>query len=163
MVDLAGKHRVQGSLRGEKPHEQHCWSNNSAGHKQTGRFIEDIDDNFLTLVTEELMREKPLLELRHTNKQELPRDWRWGASFSAVDPKRKEQGKQQDHSPGLEERRLWPFRHLFRRTPKNTVLKRRRVYESWLIFLFFFQSSPSLVLRIVYPCMQKSKYSGWKT
>lgn len=33
-----------------------CWKGNTAGHKESRKFLECIDNNFLTQVIEELMR-----------------------------------------------------------------------------------------------------------
>jgi len=37
-------------------HPDTCWEGNTAGHKQSERFLECIDSNFLTQVIKELMR-----------------------------------------------------------------------------------------------------------
>ncbi|GAB0179440.1 hypothetical protein GRJ2_000409300 [Grus japonensis] len=48
-----------------------CWKGNIPGHKQPRRFLECIDDNFLTQVKEEPMKGDPLLNLIPTNKEKL--------------------------------------------------------------------------------------------
>lgn len=42
-----------------------CWRDSTAGHRQSARFLECIDDNFQTQVTEELMMGGDLLDLRY--------------------------------------------------------------------------------------------------
>ena len=55
-----------------------------SGHKQSRRFLECIDDNFLTQVIEEMMRGAVLLDLILTNKEELFRNAKVGAALAAV-------------------------------------------------------------------------------
>lgn len=51
-----------------------CSNNNTAGHKQPGRFLEGVRHNCLTQVIEELMRENALLELGVKDKEEVVGD-----------------------------------------------------------------------------------------
>ncbi|GAB0185274.1 F-box only protein 16 [Grus japonensis] len=51
-----------------------CWKGNTAGHKQSRRFLECVDNNFLTQAIEEPAREDALLDLILTNKEELVGD-----------------------------------------------------------------------------------------
>lgn len=60
------------------------------------------------------MRRHALLDLILANKEELVRDVKIEGSLGCSDgglqnPKRGEQGKKQDHSPGLQESRIWPL------------------------------------------------------
>ncbi|GAB0186577.1 hypothetical protein GRJ2_001123000 [Grus japonensis] len=48
-----------------------CWRGNTAGHKQSRRFLECIDDSFLLQVIEEPMRRGATLDLVLTNKEGL--------------------------------------------------------------------------------------------
>lgn len=48
-----------------------CWSDNTAGHKQSRRFLECSVDNFLLQVIEEPMRRGGLLDLLLTNHKGL--------------------------------------------------------------------------------------------
>lgn len=43
----------------------------AAKYKQSRRFLECLDDNFLTWVMEDLMRRRALLDLTLTNEEEL--------------------------------------------------------------------------------------------
>jgi len=43
-------------LMGDSNHPDICWSDNTEGHKESTRFQDHTDDNFLTEVTEELTR-----------------------------------------------------------------------------------------------------------
>ena len=55
-------------------HPHKCWRNNTAGHKQPRRFLENIDDKFLTKVTVQPMKAGALLYLILTIKEELTGD-----------------------------------------------------------------------------------------
>ncbi|GAB0204972.1 hypothetical protein GRJ2_002962800 [Grus japonensis] len=48
-----------------------CWRSNRAGHKQSRKFLECVDDNFLLQVTEEPTRRGAMLDLVLTNKEGL--------------------------------------------------------------------------------------------
>ena len=52
-------------------HHQVCWKDNTAGHKQSKRFLECTDNHFLTQAIEESTRRGALLDLLLTNKEEL--------------------------------------------------------------------------------------------
>ena len=46
-----------------------CWRDNTSGHKQSRRFLECIDDNFLLQVIEEEKRRGAVLDLAPSNKE----------------------------------------------------------------------------------------------
>ena len=52
-------------------HSSVCWRDNTAGHRKSRRFLERIDDNFLTQGIEKPMRRRALLDLLLTNKAGL--------------------------------------------------------------------------------------------
>ncbi|PKU48058.1 dtw domain-containing protein 2 [Limosa lapponica baueri] len=52
-------------------HLDTCWTDNTAGHKQSRRFLQCINDNFLLQVTEEPTRSHAMLDLVLTNKEGL--------------------------------------------------------------------------------------------
>jgi len=52
-------------------HPDICWRDNTAGHRKSRRFLERIDDNFLTQGIEKPMRRRALLDLLLTNKAGL--------------------------------------------------------------------------------------------
>ena len=52
-------------------HSDICWRDNTAGHKQSRRFLGCVDDNFLLQVTEEPMKRGAMLDLALTNKEGL--------------------------------------------------------------------------------------------
>ncbi|GAB0176597.1 hypothetical protein GRJ2_000124900 [Grus japonensis] len=56
---------------GDFNHPNICWRDNTAGHKQSRRFLECVDDNFLLQVIEEPTRRGAMLDLVLTNKERL--------------------------------------------------------------------------------------------
>lgn len=60
---------LMGQVR-QTNHCDTCWKDSPAGHKQSRSLLEAIDENFLTQVTENLMRKGAHLIL-HTLKCEL--------------------------------------------------------------------------------------------
>ncbi|GAB0205364.1 hypothetical protein GRJ2_003002000 [Grus japonensis] len=62
-----------------------CWKGNTARHAQSRRFLQSIDDNFLTQVVEEPTRRGVLLDLVLTNKEGLVEDVKAGGSLGCSD------------------------------------------------------------------------------
>ncbi|PKU28440.1 rna-directed dna polymerase from mobile element jockey-like [Limosa lapponica baueri] len=58
-------------LMGDFNNPDSCWRDNTAGHKQSRRFLECTDDNFFLQVMEEPMRRGAMLDLVLTNKEGL--------------------------------------------------------------------------------------------
>ncbi|GAB0181349.1 hypothetical protein GRJ2_000600200 [Grus japonensis] len=58
-------------LMGDFNHPDICYTDNTAGHKQSRRFLECVNDNFLLQVIEEPMRRGAMLDLVLTNKEGL--------------------------------------------------------------------------------------------
>ena len=56
---------------GDFNHPHICWRDNTAGHKQSWRFLDCIDDNFPLPVMEKPMRRDAMLDLVLTNKEGL--------------------------------------------------------------------------------------------
>jgi len=56
---------------GDFNHTNVSWRDNTANHKQSRRFLEYADDNFLLQVTEKPMRRGAMLDLVLTNKEGL--------------------------------------------------------------------------------------------
>ncbi|GAB0186650.1 hypothetical protein GRJ2_001130300 [Grus japonensis] len=62
-----------------------CWRDNTAGHKQSQRFLKCVDDDFLLQVIEELMRRDAMLDLVLTNKEGLVGDVKLKGSLGCSD------------------------------------------------------------------------------
>ncbi|KAK4806898.1 hypothetical protein QYF61_012619 [Mycteria americana] len=81
----AASHSQALVLMGDFKHPDICWRNNTAGHKKSRRFLEGIDNNFLTQVIEEPMRRGALLVIIFTNKEGLLGDVKVEGSLGCSD------------------------------------------------------------------------------
>ncbi|GAB0187348.1 hypothetical protein GRJ2_001200100 [Grus japonensis] len=72
-------------LMGDFNHPNICWRDNTAGHKQSRRFLECVDDNFLLQVIEEPRRRGAMLDLVLTNKEGLVGNVRLKGSLGCRD------------------------------------------------------------------------------
>lgn len=61
-----------------------CWRGNTAGHKQSEKFLKCVDNDFLTRVIEEPSRKDVLLVHIFTNKEELVGDVKIGPALATV-------------------------------------------------------------------------------
>lgn len=67
------------SLHGNFNQPDICWKFNTEGHKQSRRFLECIDDNFLIKLVKDLTKGGTVLGHILTNEEELVRDKKAGA------------------------------------------------------------------------------------
>ncbi|GAB0205489.1 hypothetical protein GRJ2_003014500 [Grus japonensis] len=72
---------------GDFKHPDICWRGNTAGHKQSRRFLECIDDKFVLEVIEESTRRGAMLDLLLTNKEGLVGDVKLKGSLGCSDHK----------------------------------------------------------------------------
>ena len=72
-------------LMGDFNHPNICWRHNAAEHKQSRKFLECVDDNFLLQVTEEPMRRGAMLDFILTNKEGLVGDIKLKGSLGCSD------------------------------------------------------------------------------
>jgi len=72
-------------LMGDFKHPDICWRDNTAGHKQSRRFLECIDDDFLLQVIEKPMRRGAMLDLVLTNKEGLMENVKLKGSLGCSD------------------------------------------------------------------------------
>lgn len=73
-------------MQGNINHSHICQGDNTAGHRQSRRFLECIEDNFLTLATEKLKWKGTLMDLLMlTKKKDLVEDVKAGNSFGCSD------------------------------------------------------------------------------
>ena len=127
---------------GDFSHPGICWKDNSAGHKQSRRFLECINDNFLLQVIEEPMRRGATLDLVLTNKQGLMGNVKLKGSLGCSDHEMVEfkilRAARRVHSKltTLDFRRadFGLFRDLLGRIPWDKALEGRGAQDSWLIF-----------------------------
>jgi len=72
-------------LMGDFNHPDISWEGRTARHMQSRRFLQSIDDNFLTWVVEQPMRRDVLLDLVLTNTEGLVEDVKAGGNLSCSD------------------------------------------------------------------------------
>ncbi|KAK4817455.1 hypothetical protein QYF61_015610 [Mycteria americana] len=126
-------------LVGDFNHPDICWRDNTAGHKQSGRFLECVDDDFLLQVIEEPARRGAMLDLLLTNKEELVGNVKLKGSLGCSDHEMVEfkilRAPRRVHSKltTLDFRRadFGLFRDLLGRVPWDKALEGRGAQESW--------------------------------
>ncbi|GAB0186934.1 hypothetical protein GRJ2_001158700 [Grus japonensis] len=119
-----------------------CWRDNTVGHKQSRRFLECIDDNFLLQVTEEPTRRGATLDLILTNKEGLVRNVKLRGNLGCSDHEMVEfrilraVRRALSKLPTLDFRRadFGLFRDLLGRVPWDKALEGRGAQESCLVF-----------------------------
>ncbi|MCQ4021281.1 hypothetical protein FK520_27165, partial [Klebsiella pneumoniae] len=72
-------------LMGDFNHPDICWRDNTAGHRQSRRFLECVDDNFLLQAIEEPTRRGAMLDLVLTNREGLVGDMKLKDSLGCSD------------------------------------------------------------------------------
>ncbi|GAB0209349.1 hypothetical protein GRJ2_003400600 [Grus japonensis] len=119
-----------------------CWRDNTAGHKQSRKFLECINDNFLLQVIEEPMRRGAMLHLVLTNKEGLVGNVKLKGSLGCSDHKMVEfkilRAARRVHSKltTLDFRRadFGLSRDLLGRVPWDKAPEGRGAQASWLVF-----------------------------
>ncbi|GAB0190944.1 hypothetical protein GRJ2_001559700 [Grus japonensis] len=129
-------------LMGDFMHPNICLRDNTAGHKQSRRFLEGTDNNFLLQVIEEPTRRDAMLDLVLTNKEGLVENVKLKGSLGCSDHKMVEfkilRAVRRAHNKltTLDFRRadFGLFRDLLGRIPWDKALEGRGAQESWLVF-----------------------------
>ncbi|GAB0187092.1 hypothetical protein GRJ2_001174500 [Grus japonensis] len=119
-----------------------CWRDNAAERKQSRKFLECVNDNFLLQVIEEPTRRGAMLDLVLTNKEGLVGNVKLKGSLGCSDHETVEfrilRAARRAHSKltALDFRRadLGLFRDLLGRIPWDKALEGRGAQDSWLIF-----------------------------
>ncbi|GAB0184141.1 hypothetical protein GRJ2_000879400 [Grus japonensis] len=102
-------------LMGDFNHPDICWRDDAAEHKQSRKFLECVDDNFLLQVIEEPTRRGAMLDLILTNKEGLVGDVKLKGSLGCSDHEMVEfrilgaARRACSNYPGLQQSRLWPL------------------------------------------------------
>ncbi|GAB0207806.1 hypothetical protein GRJ2_003246300 [Grus japonensis] len=138
----AASHSQALVLMGDFDHPNICWRDNTAGHKQSRRFLECVDDIFLLQVIEEPMRRSGMLDLILTNKEGLVGDVKLKGSLGCSDHEMVEfkilraARRANSKLTTLDFRRadFGLFRDLLGRIPWDKALEGRGAQDSWLIF-----------------------------
>ncbi|GAB0202677.1 hypothetical protein GRJ2_002733300 [Grus japonensis] len=129
-------------LMGDFNHPDICWRDKAAECKQSRRFLECVDDNFLLQVIEEPTRRGAMLDLILTNKEGLVGDVKLKGSLGCSDHEMVEfkilRAARRVHSKltTLDFRRadFGLFRDLLARIPWDKALEGRGAQDSWLVF-----------------------------
>ncbi|GAB0210350.1 mitochondrial enolase superfamily member 1 [Grus japonensis] len=127
---------------GDFNHPDICWRDNAAERKQSRKFLECIDDNFLLQVIEEPTRRGAMLDLILTNKEGLVGDVKLKGSLGCSDHEMVEfrilraARRARSKLTTLDFRRadFGLFRDLLGRIPWDKALEGRGAQDSWLVF-----------------------------
>ncbi|GAB0206541.1 mitochondrial enolase superfamily member 1 [Grus japonensis] len=127
---------------GDFNHAVICWRDNAAERKQSRKFLECVDDNFLLQVIEESMRRGALLDLILTNKEGLVGDVKLKGSLGCSDHKMVDfrilraarRARSKLTALGFRRADFGLFRDLLGRIPWDKALEGRGAQDSWLIF-----------------------------
>jgi len=142
-------------LMGDFNHPDICWRDNTAGHTQSRRFLECIDDNFLLQVTEEPMKRGVMLDIVLTTKDGLVGNVKVKGSLGCSDHKMEESKilraarRVRTKLATLDFRRadFGLLRDLLGRKPWDKALEGRRAQESWSVFMdHFLQAQERCIL-----------------
>ncbi|GAB0206732.1 hypothetical protein GRJ2_003138800 [Grus japonensis] len=149
---------------GDFDHPNICWRDNTAGHKQSRKFLEGVNDKFLLQVTEEPVRRGAMLDLVLTNKEELVGDVELKSSLGCSDHEMVEfkmlRAVSRAHSKltTLEFKKadFDLFRDLLGSVPWDKALEGRGAQDRWLLF-------KDHVFQDQEPCIPTEKKSGKNT
>ncbi|GAB0202630.1 hypothetical protein GRJ2_002728600 [Grus japonensis] len=119
-----------------------CWKYNTAERKQSRRFLECVEDNFLTQLVSEPTREDASLDLLFTNREGLVGDVVVGGCLGLSNHEMIEFSIHGEVRRGISRTATMDFwradfgllRTLVERVPWETVLKGKGVQEGWAFF-----------------------------
>ncbi|GAB0196057.1 hypothetical protein GRJ2_002071000 [Grus japonensis] len=129
-------------LMGDFNHPDICWRDNAAERKQSRKFLECVDDNFLLQATEEPTRRGAMLDLILTNKEGLVGDVKLKGSLGCSDDEMVEfkilraarRALSKLTTLDFSRADFGLFRDLVGRIPWDKALEGRGAEDSWLIF-----------------------------
>ncbi|GAB0205871.1 hypothetical protein GRJ2_003052700 [Grus japonensis] len=129
-------------LMGDFNHPDICWRDNTAERKQSRKFLECVDDNFLLQVIEEPTRRGAMLDLILTNKKGLVGDVKLKGSLGCSDHETVEfrilraarRACSKLTTLAFSRADFGLFRDLLGRIPWDKALEGRGAQDSWLIF-----------------------------
>ncbi|GAB0205919.1 hypothetical protein GRJ2_003057500 [Grus japonensis] len=138
----AASHSQALVLMGDFNHPDICWRGNTAGHKQSGKILECVDDNFLLQVIEEPTRRGAMLDLVLIKKERLIGDVKLKGSLGCSDHKMVEfkilRTGRRVHSKltvlDVRTADFGLFRDLLGGIPWGKALQGRGAQDSWLVF-----------------------------
>jgi len=139
-------------LLGDFNHPSICWKSNTASCRQFSKFLECIEDNFLSQVISTPTRGDVILDLVVTNASELVADVKIGGSLGCSDHalvelmllREMEITKSIVRTLNFRRANLQLFKEIVRRTPWETVLRDRGTEQSWQVFKDVFHREQEL-------------------
>ncbi|PKU45481.1 glycerol kinase [Limosa lapponica baueri] len=138
----AASHSQALVLMGDFNHPDICWRDNTAGHKQSRRFLECINEHFFLQVVEEPTRRGAMLDLVLTKKQGLEWNVKLKGSLGCSDHEMVEfkilRAVRRAHSKltvlDFRTADFGLFRDLLGRVLRNKAAEGRGAQGIWLIF-----------------------------
>jgi len=129
-------------LMGDFNHPNICWRDNTAGQKQSRRFLECAEDNFLLQAIGEPMRRGVMLDLFLTNKEGLVGNVKVKGSLGCSDhemvefqiPRAARRVRSKLATLDFRKADFDLLRDLLGRIPWDKALEGRRAQESWSLF-----------------------------
>uniref|UniRef100_A0A8B9ISU6 Endonuclease/exonuclease/phosphatase domain-containing protein n=1 Tax=Amazona collaria TaxID=241587 RepID=A0A8B9ISU6_9PSIT len=129
-------------LMGDFNHPDICWRDGTAWHKQSRRFLDYVEDNFLLQVIEEPTRRGAMLDLVLTNREGLVGNLKLQGSLDCSDHEMVEfeilrtVRRACSKLTALDFKRadFGLFRNLLSKVPWDTALEGRGAQDCWLIF-----------------------------
>ena len=127
---------------GDFNHLEICWDSDTAGGRQSRRFLEPVEGKFLVQVLDGLTRGEALLDLVLTNAEESMREVKIGSKLGCSDHALvqlvilESAGLAKSRVWTLSFRRanLWELKELLDGIPWETVLKSIDTEQSWQLF-----------------------------
>uniref|UniRef100_A0A8C8RGD0 Maestro heat like repeat family member 6 n=1 Tax=Pelusios castaneus TaxID=367368 RepID=A0A8C8RGD0_9SAUR len=143
-----------------------CWEGNTAVHRQSRKFLENIEDNFLVQMLEEPTRGLAPLDLLLTNREELIGEVEVNGNLGSSDHEmvefrilingRKE--KSRTHILDFRKADFGSLRELMGRVPWEADLKGKGVQDSWL----YFKETLLEAQEDNIPMCRKNSKCGWR-
>ncbi|CAM4590483.1 unnamed protein product, partial [Lepidochelys olivacea] len=148
---------------GDFNHPDICWESNTAAHRQSRKFLENVGDNFLVQVLEEPTWGRAFLDLLLTNWEELVGEAKVDGNLGGSDHEMVKfriltQGRKESSRIRTLDFRKADFdslRELMGKIPRENDMRGKGVQESWL---YFKESSLRLQGQTIPMCRKNSKY-----
>jgi len=156
-------------LLGHFNHPNICWKGSTASCSQSRRFLECIEDNFLSQVIATSARGDAILDRMVTKASELISDVKIGGSLGCSDPvlveftPLRDTGKVTSIVRTLNFRKanFQLFKELVSRIPWETVLRDRGAEQSWQVFKDAFHRAQELSVPTCKKAGKEGKRPAW--
>ncbi|PKU32688.1 nedd4-binding protein 2-like 2 [Limosa lapponica baueri] len=150
-------------------HPDICWKSNTASCRQSRRFLECLDDNFLRQEIDSPTQGEAILDLIVTDASELIRDVKTGGSLGCSDHALVEFTVLRDtcqtrgivRTLNFRKANLQLFKELVNRTPWEAVLRDKGAEQSWQTFKDAFHRAQELSIPRCKKSSKKGKRPAW--